>query len=119
MSSGPGEKSDGFQPEELLPIGRAARLIPGRRQGKSIYVNTVWRWCVKGIKGIKLKSKMVGGQRCTTRRWLREFFEELSALSSRSAINPPRPRTPGQRQAASERAKDELKAAWERLHPPF
>ena len=54
----------------------AAALLPGRKPGKRLYVNTVWRWCMKGLRnGVRLRSVLIGGQRLTTRRWLQEFIQ--------------------------------------------
>ncbi len=114
----PPNKHADFQPEELLRLSQAARLVPGRDNGKRVYVNTLWRWCSKGLKGVRLKSTMAGGHRCTTRRWLTEFFEALNGLTAAGGDSPPRPRTPGQRRKASERAVEELRAAWQRPRPP-
>ena len=101
--------------KEGLTLSEAAALIPGRKQGKRVYVNTVWRWCKKGVKnGIRLKSVLVGGQRYTTRRWLQEFIEAMSQASGEGEVPPPAIRTPRQRQTASERAIEELKAAWKK-----
>ncbi len=101
--------------KEGLTLSEAAALIPGRKQGKRVYVNTVWRWCKKGVKnGIRLKSVLVGGQRYTTRRWLQEFIEAISESSGEGEVPPPAIRTPRQRQTASERAIEELKAAWKK-----
>jgi hypothetical protein len=106
-------------PEELallekegLTLAEAAALLPGRKPGKRLYVNTVWRWCVKGLRGVRLRSVLVGGQRLTTRRWLREFLQAMNEARDPGGASPPVIRTPRQRQSASERAAEELKAAW-------
>lgn len=39
---------------------------------------TVWRWCVKGIRGVKLMSWMVGGIRCTDEQAIQDFLEALN-----------------------------------------
>src|SRR5437016_1510804 len=52
---------------DVLTLAEAAALIPGRTPGKRVYVNTVWRWCRKGVRGVRLQSVLIGGQRCTTR----------------------------------------------------
>ena len=97
-----------------LTLTEAARLIPGRRPGKRVSLGTVWRWCTQGLRnGIRLQSVLAGGQRCTTRRWLQDFIEAMSQDSQPSANDRPTVRTPTQRQTASERAAEELKAAWE------
>lgn len=107
--------------EAYLTLTEAAKTIPGRRPGKRVSLGTLWRWCTQGLRnGIRLKSVLVGGQRCTTRQWLQEFIEAMSQASQPETLPCPVPRTPNQRQAASERAAEELKAAWEmRKRPPL
>src|SRR5262245_20383235 len=63
----------------FLPLAEAAKLLPGRRPGKRISVGTLWRWCQRGFRhGVRLKSVLIGGQRCTTREWLQDFIKALS-----------------------------------------
>ena len=104
--------------EEGLTLTEAAALLPGRKPGKRLYVNTVWRWCVKGLRGVRLRSVLVGGQRLTTRRWLREFLQAMNEARDPGGASPPVIRTPRQRQSASERAAEELKAAWKQRRRP-
>jgi len=115
-----------LEPEELaliekegLTMTEAAALLPGRKPGKRLYVNTVWRWCVKGLRnGVRLRSVLIGGQRLTTRRWLQEFIQAMSESRAPGGSSPPVIRTPRQRQSASERAAEELKAAWKQRRRP-
>jgi hypothetical protein len=104
---------------EYLTLTEAARLIPGRRPGKRVSLGTLWRWCTKGLRqGIRLKSVLAGGQRCTTRQWVQDFIEAMTQVSQPAPADAPVVvRTPTQRQTASERAAAELKAAWERRRP--
>ena len=76
--------------EPRIPFGKLAR-----REG--VHVSTVWRWCLRGIRGHVLESFSVGGKKFTTEpayhRWL-------------AAINggPVCAETPRQREAEIERA---------------
>jgi hypothetical protein len=96
-----------------ITLAEAARLIPGRRPGKAASINTVWRYCTRGLRdGIRLRSKMVGGHRCTTPEWVEEFIEELTHAAGPTSPPERQVRTPGQRQRASEKAARELNAEW-------
>jgi len=100
---------------EFLTLTEATKLIPGRKAGERVSVGTVWRWCIRGIRnGIKLKSVMIGGQRCTTRLWLQDFIEAINPSLSSSSQMTATPRTPLQRERESERAKEELDRLWKR-----
>ncbi len=57
-----------FTTEEPIQISSAPSLIPGRPA-----LSTVWRWVLKGIRGRKLESTMVGGRRFTTRQAIARF----------------------------------------------
>lgn len=99
--------------QEGMTLVEAARLLPGRRPGKRISVDTLWRWCVRGLgNGIRLKSVLVGGQRLTTRTWLQEFIEARTQAAEPEDRPPLRLRTTSQRQRDSQRAAEELKAMW-------
>lgn len=101
---------------EYITLTQAAKLVPGRKPGKGVSEETVWRWCLRGVRnGIRLKSEMVGGHRCTTRQWLQEFIEALN--EKQSGTTSPQPRTPEQRRRASEQAAEELRKRWNRSDP--
>src|SRR5262245_41910780 len=73
-------------PDDLITLTEAAGFIPGRRPSKRISVHTLHRWCRRGIRGIKLRSQLVGGHRMTTLTWLAEF---LAAINNAMGISPP------------------------------
>lgn len=99
-----------------ITLTEATKVIPSRRSGKKISVQTVWRWCMRGVRsGIRLRSVMIGGQRCTTLQWIEEFIKMVSeAAEPANAADLPCPRTTGKRQSASDRAMEELNARWHR-----
>ena len=72
--------------ESLIPLAVAAREIPNRKGGLGVDVATVWRWTLKGIKGIRLESVMAGGIRQTSREAIRRFFERLTAAADGASV---------------------------------
>jgi Protein of unknown function (DUF1580) len=107
-------KSIASDNQDYITLTQAAKLVPGRG-GKRVSLKTIHRWCRKGLRdGVRLRSELVGGRRCTTRRWLGEFFEALTAAAETEVATRLVPRTGQQRHGASERAVEELKAAWDR-----
>jgi hypothetical protein len=99
--------------EDYLTLTEAAKLIPGREPGKRISVGTIWRWCKRGVRnGIRLQSVLIGQQRYTTKLWLQEFIDAVTKTAEPVGNEPPHSRTPRQRQAAAERATEELKKLW-------
>jgi hypothetical protein len=102
---------------DYITLAQAAKLIPGRC-GDRISLKSLHRWCRKGLRnGVLLRSEMVGGRRCTTRGWLEEFFEALTRDAEPEPLPRLVPRSGSGRRAASERAVEELEAAWGRKRP--
>jgi hypothetical protein len=97
---------------DYITLAEAVKTLPGR-QGRRISLKTVHRWSRKGLRhGVRLRTAMIGGRRCTTQGWLRDFIETLSKLSAPVVVQPAPPRTQRQRQIASDRATSELMVLW-------
>jgi hypothetical protein len=62
----------------MLTLTEAARLIPGRKPGRPLGVNTLHRWASRGVRGVTLRSRLVGGHRMTTKAWLGDFLAALN-----------------------------------------
>lgn len=97
-----------------VSLTHATAYLPGRRAGKKISVQTLWRWCTRGLRGIRLRSVMVGGHRCTTLQWIEEFIDAVTQMARHEGVDLPELRTTKQKETASERATKDLRAAWER-----
>src|SRR5436853_7301545 len=93
--------------ESLLTLSAAARELPGP-SGKGLHVSTLWRWSLRGIRGIRLETVMVGGIRYTSREALERFVGRTTAAAAGTT---PAVRTPKQRQRAIEAAERELTEA--------
>lgn len=89
--------------EGLIPITTAAKHFPTRPS-----TATVWRWTLRGSRGRKLETLLIGGRRYTSRdaidRFIRGDAEPPAATAAKS-------RTTRQRQAAIAAAEKELSAA--------
>lgn len=93
--------------EHPIPLSLAAREVPNRHGKRGISVPTVWRWCSRGIKGVRLETTMIGGTRMTSREAVARFFERLTAAANGSA---PR-QTPAKQKRAISQAEAELAKA--------
>ena len=60
--------------ETLIPVTRAAQFCPGRPAG-----STMCRWCIKGVKGVRLESLRIGGKRMTSGPAVKRFLAALNA----------------------------------------
>jgi hypothetical protein len=91
---------------ELITLRQAATELPRRRAGRKTAVQTVYRWSnPPGCRGVVLRTVQAGSVRCTTRQWLAEFIEALTA--ARSGERVPH-RTPSARRRATEGVDREL-----------
>lgn len=63
---------------ERITLDELARRIRFRP-----HKSTVWRWANRGIAGVRLKTEMVGGKRCTTMSDFENFVAEVSAAKER------------------------------------
>src|SRR5262249_8873929 len=97
--------------EELIPLTQVPALpfVPRRRRGKKLNQATVFRWAHTGVRSVRLETIRFGGTLCTTQGALLEFFRRLTPESNAPPAQSPR--TPGQRQRASERAARALEKA--------
>ena len=99
--------------DDYLTLAEAAKLVPSRKNGKRIFVGTIWRWCKRGVRnGIRLKSVLIGQQRYTTRAWLQEFTDAVTQAAEPCGTEAIHIRTPRQRRTAAEQATEELKKMW-------
>jgi hypothetical protein len=64
---------------ELLSLAEAARLLP-----KAPNPATLWRWRTKGIRGVRLKTVLVGGRRYVSRAALNRFIQAVTAATQQS-----------------------------------
>jgi len=62
--------------EELLSLQEAVRLVP-KVNGRHMATTTLWRWCRKGLSGVRLEHVRAGRNYATSRQALERFFVAL------------------------------------------
>lgn len=69
-----------IQLETVVSLSDAANLpqLPRRRCGKRIHSSTIFRWCQKGIRGVRLETIRVGGTLCTSIEAIQRFCNRLT-----------------------------------------
>ncbi len=74
-----------------IPLTRVPGLnvIPTRRSNTRLHVRTVFRWALTGVRGVRLRTTLVGGQRCTTLADLHAFFAAVDAARQSPPGRPP------------------------------
>lgn len=95
--------------ETRITLDTAAARYPGSRGAARTHVATVQRWIVNGVRSldgsiVKLEAERVGYRWFTSAEALARFAERLAGDADPAAP----PRTPAQRQRASDRAGREL-----------
>ena len=93
---------------ELLQETRVSLTQLAREQG--VYMPTVWRWAMKGARGVKLETMQIGGRRYTTQEAFQRFVERGTAAANGGSVTSAT-RTNRQRKAAIDHANAELDAA--------
>lgn len=83
-------------------MAKASHLLPGRP-----HISTLHRWRLRGVRGVRLQTCLVGGRRYTTSEWLAEFIKASSL-----AVAPEMPtQITSRREAAIRAAERELDEA--------
>lgn len=77
-----------------MSLGEAARWIADRTGGRKPHVSTLSRWAIKGVRGARLATTLVGGRYLTTQADLATFLDTLNSPAAdrvQAAAQPPRP----------------------------
>jgi hypothetical protein len=74
--------------ETLISLKQAARMVP-TFDGNTIHSATVWRWCKKGFKGIRLEYVRAGRRIATSREAMNRFFKNLTKLDEKGILQQP------------------------------
>ncbi len=65
--------------EILLSLTDAAKALPPI-DGRRPHTSTLWRWCRKGVRGIRLEHVRLGNRVCTSREALVRFSQRLATI---------------------------------------
>ena len=102
--------------DKPMSLSSAARHL-GNLTGRSPHVSTLWRWCLKGCRGVRLESICIGGKRFVTASAIRRFIEESTTRQTPptppDAAVPPTPAPHVVRH--NQRRREEIEAARRRL----
>jgi hypothetical protein len=103
-----------IESDNVVGLTEATKIIPPRN-GKRVAISTVWRWCRKGINGVRLEYIRMGRNIATSREAINRFFEVLAQNDkplpdSQRQERPLWSNTPASRRASIEAAKRELDA---------
>lgn len=106
-----------LEQEDLLSLTEAAKILP-KINGRKPAVSTLWRWCYRGLRGVRLDYLRMGRKVVTSSQALRRFFADLveadKKLENKSSIKIKRLRTRGISSKARLRALEQADAVLER-----
>lgn len=113
-----------LQNDKPMSLPDAAEYL-GRLTGQKPHVSTIYRWCLKGCKGVRLDSICIGGKRFVTATAIERFIEASTESRAAPPEQPsvpatPAPPAPGKGMLAhvmrhNERRRQEIDAARRRL----
>jgi len=72
--------------EELIRFGKIPSWCE-KHSGKRIHPSTAHRWRLRGIRGVKLESILIGGTRFTSQEALVRFFESSTAAQDGTPVS--------------------------------
>jgi hypothetical protein len=94
--------------ETLVTIPQASALLPPDETGRRPHIATIYRWMLRGVKGVRLETCLVGGKRFTSHEALQRFSEAVTrAAQGKAAV----PRQSTRRKQHDEAVDRELQAA--------
>lgn len=118
-------------PFEIRPHGRAVRHLAhdrpmslpdaavylGEITGQKPHASTLWRWCLKGCKGVRLDSLCIGGKRFVTAAAIDDFIDASTRRRPDGQLPPPAatPRPLAHVMRHNERRRAEIEAARRRV----
>lgn len=70
--------------DDLIPLAKAARLLPADAQGRRVNPQTVWRWHRVGVSGVTLEAIKIGRRVFTSKAALDRFIRATSGAPAAS-----------------------------------
>lgn len=74
--------------ENLVPLRDVPRCLPARPNGKRLHISAVYRWALRGVRGVRLETVKIGGTTYTSREAIQRFSERLSDAEPPQLVNP-------------------------------
>ena len=65
--------------EKVVSFTEAAKLLP-EINGRRIHPSALWRWARKGVKGVRLETRRLGGRFVTSMEAIERFSKALAEV---------------------------------------
>jgi hypothetical protein len=92
--------------EDIVSLSEGRQIMPG-----SPCMSTMWRWCLRGVRGHVLESMVVGATRFTSRQAIARFIDAQNEPKCPPSLPVEPERTSKQRARRIERAEHRLREA--------
>jgi Protein of unknown function (DUF1580) len=73
--------------ETLISAKEVSKFFPPGRRGKRPHRSTIYRWCIDGVKGVRLESVVLPSGRATSKEAIGRFLEALTELKENQHPN--------------------------------
>jgi hypothetical protein len=70
----------------LIPIRDLPAALPRGSRGKKIHKSTIYRWILRGVRGVRLRTTSIGGMTFVSPEDLAEFIRLLSSRASQAEL---------------------------------
>ena len=72
--------------EQLLSLADAVKVVPAI-DGRRPHISTIWRWCRRGLRGVRLEYVRLGHRVCTSREAIYRFAQRLAEADSQQVTD--------------------------------
>lgn len=96
--------------EELLTFTQATKRLP-KIGGKRPHASSIWRWARKGVQGVRLECRKIGGRFVTSAEALERFTRALAEVELDSGREDAKKTVDEKRARRIGRARESLKRA--------
>ena len=66
-----------LESEQMGTLSEVAAMLP-KLSGRKIHPSTLWRWCSRGVEGIRLEHVKLGGRIVTSGEAVQRFSQRLA-----------------------------------------
>ena len=73
---------------QLKPFKEIAKELP-KINGRPVHISSIWRWCHKGINGVKLKYVRLGRRQLTSLAYVEQFNDALTIKDAERSVHCP------------------------------
>jgi len=77
-----------IEKEDIVSLAEAAHKLP-KINGRHPAICTLWRWCRKGLRGVRLEYIRIGRGIATSHQALNRFFNALAEMDQLLSDSPP------------------------------